>query len=104
MSRVRTRTLEILPDHRLELLERGGLDIELPLEVGTHLPFHLVDLPKSKHSLTDDAPGLVGVGVVADDLGCNHKRGDEEAMSGGTAGSDESRLQPLQEVECGKGH
>ena len=73
MSWVRTRTLEIPPNHGLEFLERARLDIELPLQVRAHLALHLINLPEGKHSLTDNAPGLVGVGIIADDLGSNHE-------------------------------
>lgn len=45
-----------------------GIDVELSLQVGVHLALHLVDLPECKHSLTDDAPGSVGVCVIADEL------------------------------------
>jgi hypothetical protein len=99
-----TRSLEVLPDHRLEFLEGAGLNVQLPLKVGAHLPLHLVDLPQSEHTLTNDAPGLVRVGVIADDLGSNHERRDEEAVSRGAARGDEPRLQSLQEVESSKGH
>lgn len=61
------------PDHQFKFYKCGGFDIELPFQVGAHLLFHLVDLPKHKHSLTDNTPGLVGVSVIADDLGSNHK-------------------------------
>jgi hypothetical protein len=30
-----------------------------------------------KHTLRDDTPRLIRVSVVADDLGCEHERGDE---------------------------
>ena len=96
MSWVGSWTLEIPVNHRLEFLERTGLDVELPLEVGIHFAFHLVDLPKSKHALTDNAPGLVGVGVIAYDLGSNHKRRDEKTMSRGTASCNERRLESLE--------
>jgi hypothetical protein len=104
MSRVGTWTFEILPNHGLELLECAGLNIELPFQVGAHLAFHLVDLPKGKHTLTDDAPRLVRVSIIADDLGGNHECRDEQTVSGGTASGDEPRLESLQKVECGKGH
>ena len=104
MCRVGSGSLEILTNHRFELLECARLDIQLPLKVGTHLSFHLVDLPERKHTLADDTPGLVGVCVIADDLGGNHKRGDEEAVPGGAASGNEPSLQSLQKVESGKGH
>ena len=104
MSRIGTRTLEVPPNHRFELLERARLDVELPLQVGAHLALHLVDFPKGEHTLADYTPRLVGVCVIADDLGSNHKRGDEEAVPGGAASGDEPRLQSLQKVECSKGH
>jgi hypothetical protein len=70
---VRTRSLEVLLDHRFELLKSARFNVELPLQIGAHLSFHLVDLPESEHSLTNDTPGLVGISVIADDLGCNHE-------------------------------
>jgi hypothetical protein len=104
VSRIGTRSLEVLPNHGLELLERARLHVQLPLEVRTHLPLHLVDLPERKHPLTDDAPGLVGVGVIAYDLGSNHESRNEQPVAGGTASGNEPGLQSLQEVESGKGH
>jgi hypothetical protein len=104
VSGVGTRTFEIPPNHGLELLECAGLDIELPLKVGTHLALHLVDLPKGKHTLTNNTPGLVGIGVIAYDLGSNHECRDEKAVSGGPASGDESRLESLQQIESSKGH
>jgi len=104
MSRVGTWTFEILPNHGLELLERAGLDVELPFEVGAHLAFHLVNLPKGKHTLTNDTPGLVRVSIIADDLGSNHECRNEKAVAGGTASGDKPRLESLQQVECSKGH
>ena len=95
MSRVGTWTFEIPPNHGLEFLERAGLDVELPFEVGAHFPLHLINLPKGKHTLTDDAPGLVRIGIIADDLGSNHKCRDEQAVAGGTTSGDESRLESL---------
>jgi hypothetical protein len=73
-------TFKILADHGLELLESTGFDVELPFQVGAHLTLHLVDFPKSKHTLTDDTPGFVGVSVIADDLGSNHEGRYKEAM------------------------
>ena len=101
---VGTRSVEISLDHVFEILKCGGFDAKLPLEVGAHLPLHLVDLPEDVHTLTDDTPRLVGVSVIADDLGSNHKGRDEESVSGGTARGDEARLESLQQVEGGKGH
>ena len=37
------------PEHR-------GIDVELPLQVGAHLSFHLIDLSESEHALACDAP------------------------------------------------
>ena len=104
VSWVGTWTLEIPPNHGLEFLECAGLDVKLPLKVGAHLTLHLVDLPKGKHALTNDTPGLVRVSIIADNLGSNHKCRDEETMTGGTAGSDKSRLESLQQIESSKGH
>ena len=68
MCRVGSGSLEILTNHRFELLECAQLDIQLPLKVGTHLSFHLVDLSECKHTQADDTPGPVGMCVIADDL------------------------------------
>jgi hypothetical protein len=56
------------------------LDVEA-LEVVTHLALHLVDLVKVGDTLADNAPGLIGVGVVADDLGGNHEHRDIESVA-----------------------
>jgi hypothetical protein len=101
---VGAQTLEVLPDHQFEVLKCCGVYVKLPLQVGAHLTLHLVDLPERKHSLTDDAPGFVGVCVIADDLGSNHESRDEQAVPGGTASGDEPCLQSLQQVESSKGH
>lgn len=76
-GRIRPRAGEVSTDLVFELLQNLRLDIQLPLQITTHLPLHLVDLPKGEHALADDTPRLVGVGVVADDLGSDHERGDE---------------------------
>jgi len=35
----------------LEIMQRWGIDVELPLQVGgAHCPFHLVDLPECEHA------------------------------------------------------
>lgn len=60
--------LEVLPDHLLEGGEYGIVYGELPVQIIAHLALHLVDLAQGEHALGDDAPGLVGVGVVAHDL------------------------------------
>jgi hypothetical protein len=56
MSQVGTWTFEILLNNGLKLLECTGLNIELPIQVGAYLLFHLVDLPRGKRTLTDDTP------------------------------------------------
>jgi hypothetical protein len=58
LRRVGSRALEVLPNRGLELLECAGLGVELPLEAGACLVFHLVDLPKGEYTLTDDALDL----------------------------------------------
>jgi hypothetical protein len=98
------RFLEILMNHRFEFLECTRLDIQLPLKVGTHLLFHLVDILERKHTLADNTPGLVGICVIADDLGGDHECGDEEAVPRRAASSNEPSLQSLQKVDSGKGH
>jgi len=66
---VRTGSGEILLDAMCKIAERGGIDVELPLQIGAHLTFHLVDLPECEHALANDAPRLVGISIVADNLG-----------------------------------
>ena len=103
MCRVGSESLEILTSHRFELLGCARLDIQLPLKVGTHLPFHLVDLLKHKYTLADDTPGLVRIWVIADDLGGDRKRGGEKVVPGGAASGNGPSLESLQKVESGKG-
>jgi hypothetical protein len=50
----------------------------LPFKVRTHFPLHLVNLSKREHALASDAPGLVGVCIIANDLGSNHECRDGE--------------------------
>lgn len=61
----------------LKTTYRRRIDIELPLQVGAPLSFHLVDLAERKHALTDDTPRLVGIRVVANDLQGEHERGNK---------------------------
>ena len=86
----------VLANSGFELLECTCLRIELPPKIGTHLSFHLVDLPKCKHTLVDDAPASVRMCVIVNDLGGNHDHGDEEVASRGTASGNEPSLQSLQ--------
>lgn len=60
-----------------KIAERRGIDVELPLQVGAHLSFHLVDLPESKHALADNTPRLVGIRIVTDYLGGEHECGNK---------------------------
>lgn len=62
------RALVVPADHSLELFQGGGVDVQLPFKIAAHFSLHLVDLSQSKHTLTNNTPGLVGVGVVADHL------------------------------------
>ena len=71
---------------------RGG-------QIAAHLALHLVDLAEGEHALADDGPRLVGVGVVACDLGGDHEGGEEEAVAGGAAGGGEARVEALEEEE-----
>jgi len=57
-----------------KITECGGIDVELPLQVGAHLMSHLVDLPECKHALANDTPRLVGISIVADYLGEHESR------------------------------
>lgn len=74
---IRPRSGEIMLNASLKVAQRRGVDVELPLQVGAHLPFHLVDLPERKHALSNDAPRLVRIRIVTYDLGSKHKCGDK---------------------------
>jgi hypothetical protein len=52
-------------------------DVEYPFEVTAHLAFHLVHLLEREEALPDDALRLVGVRVIADDLGGDHESRDK---------------------------
>ena len=54
------RAIDVAADLLFRLLQRAGRNFELPLDVRAHLLLHRVDFPWPT--------GLVGVGVVADDL------------------------------------
>jgi hypothetical protein len=75
--RVWPGTGEIMAYAALKVAQRRGVNVQLPLQVGAHLPLHLVDLAERKHALANDAPGLVGVRVVTDYLGGQHKSGNK---------------------------
>jgi len=53
---IRPRSGEIMLNAGLKVAQRRGVDVELPLQVGAHLPFHLIDLPERKHALSNDTP------------------------------------------------
>ena len=54
---------------------------QVPLQVSAHLPLHLVHLLECEHLLSDDAPTLVRVGVIADDLAGDHEGRDEQPVT-----------------------
>ena len=55
---------EILLNTMLKIVQRRGIDVELPLQGGAHLSFHMVDLPQCKHALANDTPRLVQMGMA----------------------------------------
>ena len=57
----------------LKIAQHQGIDVELPLHVGAHRLFHLLDLPECEHAW----PRLVGISIVADDLGREHESGNK---------------------------
>jgi len=61
----------------LKIAQRQEVSVELPLQVGAHLPFHLVGLPECKHALANDTPRLVQISVITDDLGGEYKHGNK---------------------------
>ena len=102
IGRIGAWASEVLADHVLKFLEGVGLNIKLLVEILAHLTLHLVDLPQLDHDLTDYQPGLVWVGIVADHLGGDHERADEEMMAQWATSSRKSGLELLQEDEGSK--
>lgn len=66
--------------------------MEEPFEVRAHLALHLVDLFEGVEVLSDNAPRLVGVGVVADDFRGDCECGNEETMTARTTSCRETLL------------
>jgi hypothetical protein len=96
IGRIRSWAPEVALDHGFEIREDGVIECEFPLEIRTHLPLHLVDLPQVEHALGDNRPGLVAVDVVADDFRGDHEGGDEEAVARAAAGSGKAGLEALE--------
>lgn len=94
-----SRNAKHAPHLRFEPLQILPRHVQLPLEVPTHLAFHLINFPEREHALANDGPGLVGVGVVADDLGGEHEGGKEEAMARRAAGVREAGFEAVEEGE-----
>jgi hypothetical protein len=80
-QRIRAWAGKITLDTVLKVAQHQGINVELPLQVGAHLSFHLIDLPKSEHSLPHKQP-----------------------MSQRAPGDREVGLQTLEEVEGGEYH
>lgn len=76
---------------------------QIPLQISTHLPLHLVHLLQGEHLLRNDTPAGIRVGVVTDDLGSDHEGGDEEPVTGRSLGGGVSGLEALEEEETGEG-
>lgn len=100
---VGTGTGEVGSQHAFKVAEVIRFDVELPVQVGAHLAFHLVDLAEGEHALANDAPRLVGVGVVADHLAGDHEGREEETVSRRSAGGREALLEALEQIEGGEG-
>lgn len=83
---------KVLADFVFELCQLGRIEVELPLEVRTHLALHLVDLLERKHALADNTPALVAVCVVANDFRGDHEGGDEQTVARGTPSSRKAGL------------
>ena len=43
-------TCELSAHLLLELPEGAGFDVDLPLKMGAHIPFHLIYLPEGEHA------------------------------------------------------
>jgi len=67
VGRIWTWLAEIALDHHLEIREDGVVNGDFPIEITTHLAFHLVDLPERKHALGNDAPRFVRICIIAND-------------------------------------
>jgi hypothetical protein len=53
------RPSEILTYHSLKLFQCQWFNVQLPVQVLTHLLLHLVDLPQLKHALPNYTPRLI---------------------------------------------
>lgn len=70
---VGTWTVEVALDHCFEVTQGLCVDGEFSLEVVAHLLLHLVDFTNGEHTLGNNTPTLVRVGIVAHDLGSDHE-------------------------------
>jgi len=75
--RIGTGASEIAAHLRLKVAQCRGINVQLPLQVTTHLTYHLINL-QGEHTLANDAPRLVGICIVADNLGGDHECGDKD--------------------------
>ena len=57
----------------LKVTQHSQVDVELPLQIRTHLTLNLINLPEHEHPLANNAPGLVWVSVITDDLQGKHE-------------------------------
>ena len=92
---IRTGASEIAAHLRLKVAQYGGVYVQLPLQVTTHLALHLVNLPQGEYTLANDAPRLVGVSIVANNLGDGHKHGNEKAVTRQALCGEEASLEAL---------
>jgi hypothetical protein len=74
---IRSGCGRIFQDVMSKIMSHRRIDVELPLQVGVDLSFHLVDSAEHKHALTEDTPRLVGIRVIASDLRGEHECGNK---------------------------
>jgi hypothetical protein len=101
MGMIRTKVRE---ESFLESGQHRAVDVQLPVQVSTHLSFHLVDLAEAKNVLSDDTPGLVRVGIVTDNFRSDHKRGNEKAVARRSFCGRKASLETLKEDQRGDGY
>jgi hypothetical protein len=75
---------------------------QIPIQVPTHLPLHLVHVLQTKNVLRDHTPTPIRVGSIAYHLGSDHKRRDEQPVAIGSPTGRKADLDPPQQEEAGE--
>jgi len=88
----------------LEGGQHRTVDVQFPIQVSTHLPFHLVDFAEAENILSNDTPGLVRVGIVTDNFGSDHERRNEKAVARRSFCGRKASLETLEENQRSDGY